>query len=258
MVTRKIAAHPRAVKLAGHRANRVATTARYRRTDRTGTALADESRWAATPRGRDSAADRVEVANDERGGLSNLSTPELIDVVVSELAVRPEMHLVRNHVTALLAMAPTLTDRTQAHRIGADLVDDAVEQAELETRARRHILDHPMLTACQVAAVLRRPASDRTVASRLRTAGKVVSLPVGNGYRYLEFQFDDVTASVREIVATVNALLGAGADPWGVASWWLTPSTRLPQGQTPADLAVDPDPAAHRKLERLASAVLAD
>ncbi|WP_052683284.1 MULTISPECIES: hypothetical protein [unclassified Rhodococcus (in: high G+C Gram-positive bacteria)] len=67
-----------------------------------------------------------------------------------------------------------------------------------------------------------------------------------------------MTASVREVVATVNVLLGAGADPWGVASWWLAPSTRLPQGQTPADLAVDPDPAAHRKLERLASAVLAD
>ncbi len=67
-----------------------------------------------------------------------------------------------------------------------------------------------------------------------------------------------MTASVREVVATVNVLLGVEADPWGVASWWLAPSTRLPQGQTPADLAVDPDPAAHRKLERLASAVLAD
>jgi hypothetical protein len=58
-----------------------------------------------------------------------------------------------------------------------------------------------------------------------------------------------VTASVREVVAAVNVLLGAGADLWGVASWWLTPSTRLPQGQTPA---------AYRKLERLASAVLPD
>ena len=258
MVTKKIAPHhQRAVKLAGHHAKRVATTARYRHADRTGTA--DAAPWlVATQRDRGSTADRIDIANDERGGLSNLSTPELIDVVASELAARPEMHLVRNHVTALLAMAPTLTDRTQANRIGADVVDDAVEQAELETRARRHILDYPMLTAGQVAAVLRRPESDRTVASRLRTAGKVVALPVGNGYRYPEFQFDDATASVREVVATVNALLDAGADPWGGASWGLTPSTRLPKGHTPADLALDPDPAAHRKLERLASAVLAD
>ena len=56
----------------------------------------------------------------------------------------------------------------------------------------------------------------------------------------------------------MNELLGAAADPWGVASWWLTPSTRLPKGQTPADLAADPDPAARGKLERLASAVLPD
>lgn len=87
---------------------------------------------------------------------------------------------------------------------------DAVEQAEFETRARRRILDHPMLTAGQVASVLRRPESDRCVASRLRTAGKVVAFPVGNGYRYPEFQFDDTTASVRWVVATVNVLLGAG------------------------------------------------
>ncbi|MDH6287199.1 hypothetical protein [Rhodococcus opacus] len=66
------------------------------------------------------------------------------------------------------------------------------------------------------------------------------------------------TASVRDTVAAINAALGAAADPWGVASWWLTPSTRLREGQTPADLAADPDPAAGRKLERLASAVLPD
>ncbi|KXF48870.1 hypothetical protein AXA44_02025 [Rhodococcus sp. SC4] len=194
---------------------------------------------------------------DERR-LSDLSTPELIDVVASELAARPEMHLVRNQVTALLAMAPTLTDRTQAARIGADLVDDAIAQADLEQAARRHILDHPMLTAGQVAAVLHRPAADRTVASRLRTTGKVVALPVGNSYRYPAFQFDEATASVRDTVAAINTALGAATDPWGVASWWLTPSTRLPEGQTPADLAADPNPAAGRKLERLAAAVLPD
>ncbi|KAF0958017.1 hypothetical protein [Rhodococcus sp. T7] len=221
-------------KLAGYRLRRDTATGRYTRTG-------DRPHAAPSP--------------DERR-LSDLSTPELIDVVASELAARPEMHLVRNQVTALLAMAPTLTDRTQAARIGADLVDDAITQADLEQAARRHILDHPMLTAGQVAAVLHRPAADRTVASRLRTTGKVVALPVGNGYRYPAFQFDEPTASVRGAVAAINTALGAATDPWGVASWWLSPSTRLPEGQTPADLAVDPNPAADRKLERLASEVL--
>ncbi|REE77512.1 hypothetical protein C8E05_7034 [Rhodococcus wratislaviensis] len=224
-------------KLAGYRLRRDAVTGRYTR-------AGDRPQGTPSP--------------DERHRLLDLSTLELIDVVASELAARPEMHLVRNQVTALLAMAPTLTDRTQAVRIGADLVDDAIAQAEIEQAARRHILDHPMLTASQVAAVLHRPASDRTFASRLRTTGKVVALPVGNSYRYPAFQFDEATASVRDTVAAVNTALGAAADPWGVASWWLTPSTRLPEGQTPADLAADPDPAASKKLERLAAAVLPD
>lgn len=224
-------------KLAGYRMRRDASTGRY-----------------------PEAGDRLHAPTspDARHRLSDLSTTELIDVVAFELAARPEMHLVRNQVTALLAMAPTLTDRTHAARIGADLVDDTIAQADLEKAARRHILDHPMLTAGEVAAVLRRPPSDRTVASRLRTAGKVVALLVGNSYRYPAFQFDDATASVRDAVAAVNTALGAASDPWGVASWWLSPSTRLPDGQTPADLAADPDPVARQKLERLASAVLPD
>ncbi len=72
-----------------------------------------------------------------------MSNTELINVLASELASRPDMRLVRNQVTALLAMAPTLTDRSQAIELGAYLVDDAIEQAELEKAARRHILDHP-------------------------------------------------------------------------------------------------------------------
>lgn len=222
---------------------------------------------AGSPKHRDTSTGRYPDAGDRaqtsaspdiRHRLSDLSTTELIDVLAFELAARPEMHLVRNQVTALLAMAPTLTDRNQVALAGADLLDDTIAQADLESAARHHILDHPMLTAGQVAAVLSRSPSDRTVASRLRTAGKVVALPVGNSYRYPAFQFDDATASVRDAVSAVNVTLGAATDPWGVASWWLTPSSRLPDGKTPADLAVDPDPVTRQKLERLASAVLPD
>lgn len=228
--------HP---KLAGHRAQRAAIA-------------------AAVPYLHIAERRHAPIGPDAGRCLSDLSNSELIDVLASELASRPEMRLVRNQVTALLAMAPTLTDRSQAAEVGAHLVDDAIAQAELEQAARRHILDHPMLTASQVAAVLRRDPADRSVASRLRAAGKVVALPVGNSYRYPAFQFDDTTASVREVVAAINARLDAAADPWGVASWWLTPSPRLRDGHTPADLAVDPDPESHRKVERLASAVLPD
>ncbi len=40
------------------------------------------------------------------------------------------------------------------------------------------------------------------------------------------FQFDDGGAVLRA-VAEVNEMLGARDDPWGVASWWLSPNTAL-------------------------------
>ena len=52
------------------------------------------------------------------------------------------------------------------------------------------------------------------------------------------FQFDAETAKVRPLVAEINHLLDARHDPWGVGSWWLSPSGWLPNGQSPADLAV--------------------
>ena len=76
----------------------------------------------------------------------------------------------------------------------------------------------------QILASRLRTAPHRTAPHR--TAGKIVTLTVGNSYRYPAFQFDDATASVREAVTAVNVLLDAAADPWGLASWWLTPPPR--------------------------------
>lgn|SRR5574340_585618 len=195
---------------------------------------------------------------DAPGLLAHLSTAELINVVAAELDARPELQIVQSKVTTLLTLAPTLTDRAHGAQIGTRLVDDAVEEATIESAARAHLLDHPMLTAGQVAEALHRSASDRSVASRLRREGEIVGVPVGNSYRYPAFQFDETTASVRPEVAEVNALLGAHEDPWGVASWWLSPSARLPEGHCPADLAVDADPKVRARVLRLASAVVAD
>lgn len=42
---------------------------------------------------------------------------------------------------------------------------------------------------------------------------------------------------MRPLVAEINHLLDAKHDPWGVSSWWLSPSGWLTEGQSPADLA---------------------
>ena len=62
--------------------------------------------------------------------------------------------------------------------------------------------------------------------SRLRRNGVVVGLKVNGSYQYPAFQFDHHEGRVRPIVAKVNVQLNAAGDPWGVASWWLSPSTR--------------------------------
>jgi hypothetical protein len=58
---------------------------------------------------------------------------------------------------------------------------------------------------------------------------------------------------IRESAASVNRLLGASEDPWGVASWWTTPSERL-QNRAPKELlGTDEEPL----LLELANAELA-
>jgi hypothetical protein len=61
----------------------------------------------------------------------------------------------------------------------------------------------------------------------------------GNAYAPA-FQFD-AEGRLLESAAVVNQILGAGGDPWGAASWWLTPHATL-RG-IPADLLRFGDPA---------------
>lgn len=188
--------------------------------------------------------------------LASLSTYELIALISDQLDHRPELSPVSTKVAALLHLSPALAGEAEA--LGTRFIDSTVKQAGIETAARHWILDQPMYTAAEVATALGRSSSDRSVAARLRDKAAIVGLPVANSYRYPQFQFDLPNLSVREEVAEVNALLDAPNDPWGVASWWFSPSGRLPDGQSPADLATSDDASERRRLPTLANAVLAD
>ena len=78
----------------------------------------------------------------------------------------------------------------------------------------------------------------REVASRLRREGVLLGVlpPGARAYVYPAFQIDPVAGRLRPVVATVNTTLGAANDPWGVASWWVSPDDSLDEGRAPMHL----------------------
>lgn len=44
---------------------------------------------------------------------------------------------------------------------------------------------------------------------------------------YPAFQVDPKKHRIHPEVEKVNVILGAAGDPWGVASWWLSPHARI-------------------------------
>ncbi|MEU3661465.1 DUF3168 domain-containing protein [Streptomyces sp. NPDC032940] len=98
---------------------------------------------------------------------------------------------------------------------GADAVPD--QEAGTLRSARDRILEEPALTADDLRDVFGvDPAEPELI--RLRPGEGPEVLPA--------FQFDG-EGRPRPLVLTVNGLLGAAGDPWGVADWWLGPNLWL-------------------------------
>ncbi|QTJ70749.1 hypothetical protein HYG77_35450 (plasmid) [Rhodococcus sp. ZPP] len=113
----------------------------------------------------------------------------------------------------------------------------AAELAGAAAAERRQSLLEQVATlkAGEVGRVLApRARESRTLVKKLRDEGVLLGLPLGRrpDYHYPAFQFDSVHHRVWPIVAYANSRLGAAEDPWGVTSWWRTPSDVL-DGRTP-------------------------
>ncbi|MBB2903355.1 hypothetical protein FHR75_004197 [Kineococcus radiotolerans] len=122
-------------------------------------------------------------------------------------------------------------------------LDDVHTDLRILTQAQRSVLDVEMLTSTAVAQALgRRGVNTREAASKLRTSGHLLGLPagVGRSYTYPAFQLDYPHQRVHPVVAQINHALGALEDPWGVASWWVSPHPRL-LNHAPLDLLSTPD-----------------
>lgn len=177
-----------------------------------------------------------------------LSDDDLLALVSDEVTRRPTLRLVRDDVTALLAMAPALAraqDRAVENVAGA-----AAARSRIIASAMASILDgHEMLDSTAVSRILGRSPTSRNTASRLAASGDVIALPVGAKKLFPAFQFDARDRRVRSIVAEINRRLDARNDPWGVASWWLSPTAFGDDPRLPAELAADP--GGHQTLRDL-------
>ena len=123
-------------------------------------------------------------------------------------------------------------------RLVHDSVRDAFTDLAIRTQAHRAVLDVPMLTSsAQAEALGLRGKNQREAASRLRQRGVLRGLPdtASRGYLYPAFQIDPLDRRVHPVVETVNTTLRAVEDPWGVGSWWVSPTGCLDE-RAPMDL----------------------
>jgi hypothetical protein len=194
--------------------------------------------------------------------LASLDDDQVVTVLGTVLGERSSFRLMRDDLLATLGSALS-ADRVRDALTEASLRDATrpdpthlAEQLRIEAEARAVVLGHPMFDARQVADLVgSRGSNRRDAASALRRASVLVGISHGGKVWYPSFQIDAQRAVVRPVVREVNEMLRAADDPWGVASWWLTPSARRHDHRSPADLAVaDEDEA----IRRLAHALIAD
>lgn len=196
--------------------------------------LQEAWRISSLPRSTPSADDRatdvdalVDVVASLADGPSPLHLSSLVEVLTRRLATEQRLTLAK---WILLDAIPDDPGPVPAAR--------SSRRAE-EVRRKGSILRVlDTLKAGEVGRIIAPGTKEpRSTVARLRAASKVLGLPLGQrpDYHYPAFQFDEDSHEVTPIVAYANMRLGAASDPWGVASWWITPS-ELFDGWSPLDL----------------------
>ena len=102
------------------------------------------------------------------------------------------------------------------------MFDAPFREMRIRIEATAAIWEEEMLDAGAAAVALGAKASNREKVRSLRNCSKLLGLPHNSRYLYPSFQIDLARRQVYDTVESVNQLLGAADDPWGVASWWMT------------------------------------
>ena len=194
-------------------------------------------------------------------GLEQLGDADFVLALASAVERRPEFAHVRDELITLIGLGGASSSMREALTAarpnvvsaaallagrlgGSGLASEVLHQLRIEAEGRRRVLSTPLLDASGVAELLGSGArNSRDMASALRRSGRLLGVDVGGRVLFPAFQLDAQAGRLRPPVARVNALLDAKADPWGVASWWLSPHARLADGSTLAALALAGDEA---------------
>jgi len=146
------------------------------------------------------------------------------DIVRSQLTMEPDEALVAE-LHQLLGLEFQWQANADARSAEADAPDpghtDAPSPEEIERDAMTRLAAAPALSLGD----LRSRGGDPGQQHLIRLDGR-------DGPRFPLFQFDAAGRPYR-LVLSINALLDADADPWGVADWWLGRHAWL--GRTPAE-----------------------
>jgi hypothetical protein len=136
-----------------------------------------------------------------------------IGLLVAGLSAR---HPVRRALGGGYLLAPAAVDRAAVaairRRVTVSVSDELPTAAEILRTVTGRVLAAPAYTEQEV----RRFGADPEDPVLIRLEG-----PDG-GRQWPAFQFDAGQTGVFAVVRIINAMLGAAADPIGVADWWLS------------------------------------
>lgn len=170
-----------------------------------------------------------------------LSENQLLDLAARTLAAHPGLSGRLQALRSLLAV--TAGWRGMVEELAGEprwvfdperLADSSLKQVRIAAEAVAAIWDEELLPSSEAARRLGAKASNREKINAYRRRSMLLGLPRGQRYLYPAFQIDAARQEICPEVQEVNRLLGAAADPWGVASWWVSVNGRL--GARPLDL----------------------
>lgn len=176
--------------------------------------------------------------------LESVGEEELVELLAGLVQRLPHLGAFHEEVTTLLrsglargGVTASIAGEPRRVLTEDDVMtpDELLSEARIAGESRREVLREEMLDAAAVSRLLgSRSENLRQYANALRRRGDLIGIPHRNRYLYPAFQIDVDARRIDPLVQTINRLLGADEDPWGVASWWLSPNERL-EGETPRD-----------------------
>jgi hypothetical protein len=190
--------------------------------------------------------------SDPQPQRSGVSDHEFIARMRAELYKRPSMRLVADRVTHIMLAGRIDRDDPILELIESD---DILDEKTVLSDAVERILSFPHLSAKEVADHYDKNWANPSDALRkLSAKGEVIGLKRAGKFRYPEFQFS-LPGEATQVVRETNVALGARDDPWGVASWWLSPNPSTEDRKSPVQLL---DEGAFDAVRGLLRAEIAD